>query len=125
MVWACFSWNGQSGLVFIPGTMDSSRYCAVLDTYMQPFMESKHPNRAIFQHDNASCHSSVYTTEWLSDMDVNVLEWPVRTPDQCPIANLWAIYGQFVFKNTRQFEDINYLKEAYTIAWDEIELSTL
>ncbi len=125
MVWACFSWAGKSELVLIEGNVDSSRYCATLGTTLLPFIEHHHPNGAIFQQDNAYCHTSVYTKDWFVDMDVDVLDWPVRSPDQNPIENLWGMLGRAVYSNGRQFESFGDLKEALVFAWDNIDKNVL
>ncbi len=58
-------------------------------------------------------------------MDVNVMDWPSRSPDQNPIENLWAILAKELYKNGRQFDCLDDLKEALILAWDAIELEIL
>ncbi len=94
MVWGCFSYNGKSELAFISGNMDSSCYCATLETTYFPFIDAHHPRGAILQQDNAPCHTSHYTKEFFSDMDVRVLQWTSRSPDINPIENVWGLMAQ-------------------------------
>lgn len=125
MLWACFSRKGKSPLKFVSGNIDSSHYCAILGTSLLPFVEHHHPHGALFQQDNAPCHTSAMTREWFFDMEVAVLNWPSRSPDLNPIENLWGMLAQKVYNNGRQFDCVDDLKEALVMAWDSIELSTL
>ena len=125
MVWAAFSRAGKSELVFIDGTMDSSKYCATLSTTLLPFIEQHHPRGARFQQDNAPCHVSAYSKQYFSDMDIDVIDWPSRSPDLNPIENLWAILARDVYKLGRQFDTVADLKEALFYCWDTITIDTL
>lgn len=125
MIWGCFSWFAKSSLVFCDNNIDSSRYCSMLNTTLLPFIDNYHIDGAVFQQDNASAHTSHYTKEWFTDMDVQVLDWPARSPDQNPIENLWSILAQDVYNKGKQYDNINDLKNAIKEAWDRIELHTL
>ena len=125
MVWGCFSSRGRSELVFVTGNFDSSRYCTLLGTTLLPFLETYHPEGAIYQQENAPAHTSAYTRDYFFDMDINVMEWPSRSPDQNPIENLWAVLSRAIYRNGRQFDTLDDLKEALQLAWDNIEPATL
>ena len=43
----------------------------------------------IFQHDNDPKHTSRLTQKWFVDTKVQLLNWPVYSPDLNPIENLW------------------------------------
>ena len=90
MVWGCFSAAGAPNLATIEGTMDSTGYCTILKKVLLPFAEDKHPNGWRFQQGNASVHRSDYTRRFFSDMDIEVLEWPSRSPNFNSIENLWG-----------------------------------
>ena len=46
------------------------------------------PSDYIFQQDNDSKDTAKSTKKWLSQNDVNVLQWPSLSPDENPIGNL-------------------------------------
>lgn len=39
--------------------------------------------------DNAPCHASQATQNWLDSIGVVKLEWPPQSPDMNPIENIW------------------------------------
>ena len=52
----------------------------------------------------------------LFDMDIPVLKWPSRSPYTKLVENLWEILAQRVYKNGRQYESLEDLKDTLTVA---------
>ncbi len=125
MVWGAFGSAGKLELAVLDGRMDSSRYQAMLNTHLLPFGPAVGGPNWVFQQDNAPCHASKATMEWLRSKNIGLLEWPSRSPDLNPIENLWGILVRRVYVNGRQFENVQSLKEAILKAWDEIPRETL
>ena len=98
--------------------IDSESYCKLLNQYLMPWMEEQPLSvcrTTIYQHDNAPAHSSKYTSEWLKKTGFNnerVMVWPPNSPDLNPIENLSAIIKRRVFRNGRQFTNLNDLWNA-------------
>ena len=82
----CFSWHGIGPLVLVKETLNSEEYVNILSNYFISWVHD-HPNLT-FQQDGASCHTSHYTTWWLSSHEIPVLDWPAQSPDLNPIENL-------------------------------------
>ena len=78
MVWAAFCGTSKSALKFLSGKVDSARYIATLHTHLQPFIDV---TTHTFQQDNAPCHSSRQTKEWLEANNIKVMPWPAYSPD--------------------------------------------
>ena len=44
-------------------------------------MNRLYTNNAIFQHDNAAIHTSKPTKNWFKTKNIEVLDWPRKSPD--------------------------------------------
>ena len=64
----------------------------------------------IFQQDNAPCHRSKSTIDWLFEHEIEVLPWPALSPDLNPIEKLWGILTRKVYAGGRQFSTVDDLK---------------
>jgi hypothetical protein len=72
MIWGCISSEGPGQLYKVEGSMNSTQYCEV-------------------KQDNAPCHTSRVTRNYLQQVGVNVLQWPPNSPDLNPIETAWAL----------------------------------
>lgn len=90
---------------------------------MLPHLREKMPPSSIFQQDNDPKHSSRLARNFLSDNDVNVLDWPSQSPDLNPIENLWELLDREVKRkhpsNKRELEEI------LRSEWEKISINTL
>lgn len=122
MVWGAFSSRGTLPLAFPSTRMDSKEYINVLERNLLPFLKQYEDEDWIFQQDNASIHSSKATKQWLTNKNIQVLDWPACSPDQNPIENLWGKLVKIVYANNRQFQSISSLKMAIQRAWQSLTL---
>ncbi len=92
MVWGCISAYGMERLHVTEGTMNAERYIKVLEQNMLHSRRRLFQGRpCVFQQDNAKPHTAAITTAWLCSRRVQVLNWPVCSPDLSPIENIWHI----------------------------------
>ena len=93
LVWGAISSKGVSQLKLVKGNLNSERYQReiICDIKMQCECLMFPQKNYIFQQDNAPCHNSQSTRNFLSREGVTVLSWPLNSPDLSPIENVWAI----------------------------------
>ncbi|GBM19608.1 hypothetical protein AVEN_107286-1 [Araneus ventricosus] len=91
MVWGAISYDSRSTLVVIPRTLTANLYVSlVIQPVVLPFMKSI--QGGVFQQDNARFHTDVLAQ--LALQSVDMLPWPVRSPDLSPIELVWDIIGR-------------------------------
>ena len=125
MVWGAVGSKGKSNLVIISTRMNSNDYTEVLSLHLLPFGQQIAGENWIYMNDNAPIHCSKYTKSWFADNQVDVISWPALSPVLNPIENVWGMLTRKVYEGGRQFDDINSLKNAILIAWEEIHLIIL
>ena len=90
MTWGCFFAKGMGKISIINGKMKAQKYKQILQENFMSSVESLElPSDYIFQQDNDAKHAAKSTKKWLSENNVNVLQWPSQSPDLYPIGNLW------------------------------------
>jgi transposase len=77
----------------------------------------------VFQQDNASINTAIITRQMFEEHRMNVLPWPANSPDLNPIENLWGKLAREVYKNGRQYDSLNGLKNAIIREWKIVPLS--
>lgn len=108
MVWGCISASGVAALTILPrgATVNSIRYIDILEQNLQLSLAWSQTN--IFMHDNAPCHASNMTREWLVANHIPTLPWPGNSPDLNPIENVWSrMKAQVRKKNPRTVDELS------------------
>lgn len=116
MVWGGICGGKWTTLSTIPGTLNSEGYQQVLRDHFLPF---KGPNESLMQ-DNASVHTSASTKRWLNSSNVDMVEWPSRSPDLNPIENVWGILVRRVYAEGKQYENLRELQNAIEVCWQDM-----
>ena len=78
----------------------------------------------VFQHDNARPHTARHTQNILRIHNVNVLQWPARSPDLSPIEHLWDHLGRQV-RERHDVNNIRDLERALQGEWVRIPLQVI
>lgn len=125
MTWAAFSFYGKTPICMISTRMNSENYTDLLEDVLIEFGEQQPDQNWIFQQDNAAIHKSRHTMRWLNDRNIEILNWPARSPDLNPIENLWGILSRGVYANGKQYHTVQELKMGIREAWATIPASTL
>lgn len=121
MIWGAFDSSGTLPLAFISNRMNAQDYQDMLDEHLTPYWQEDY----LFMQDNASIHRCASTMDFLKTHKIATLKWPACSPDLNPIENLWGIIVREVYRDNRQFSNVQDLKNAILQAWTNIPLLTL
>jgi hypothetical protein len=101
MVLGAVSSLGTLQLAFTTACMDSAEYIQVLENHLLLYLRRFHRIPLVYQQDNAAIHRSNATKAWFNQCRIELLEWPVRSPDCNPMENVWAIPVRRVYANNK------------------------
>ncbi|KAL4470152.1 hypothetical protein ABPG72_009077 [Tetrahymena utriculariae] len=88
-VWGMISYEGGVFLKKIDGKLNSETYIEILSEAFENFDQNE-LNNYMFQQDLASCHTSKKTLNWLSEQNIELLEWMPKGADFSPIEKCWS-----------------------------------
>jgi transposase len=71
-------------------------------------------------HDNARCHTSSATTEYLEEVCIATLDWPALSPDLNPIEHVWDDLKRRVRSRNPAPSSVDELKSALIEEWEGI-----
>lgn len=125
MVWAGFWWTGRTEIFFCDKNFNSAAYQTMLTNVLLPVADQIAVPPVIFQQDNAPVHVSKSTNEFLQSKTIATTHWPARSPDLNPIENLWGILVRAVYRDGRQFQHVQELKDAISKEWRSIKTELL
>ena len=122
MIWGFFSAKGVGKISVIYGKTNVQMYKQILQENLMSSIDSLDlPSGYIFQQDNDSKHTTKSTKKWLSENNVNVLQWPSQSPDFNPIENLGRFLKIQIRKRARA--NINNLKTICQEEWYKIPIN--
>ncbi len=96
MIWGGISVRAKTEITIVKSTIDSLAYQDILNENMIVEMNIHYPDDWYFMQDNASCHTSRSTREWLESKGVRIIEWAANSPDLNPIENIWGMMKKII-----------------------------
>lgn len=117
MLWGAISNTGDKYIRFIEGSINSKKYIKLLEETLLPKIDT---NAVVFQQDNASSHKSKETMAWIHNQNLNLINWPAKSPDLNIIENIWGVMTKRLYGNKSNFANIAELQAAILVEWDNI-----
>jgi transposase len=118
MIWGGFSIRGTTTLYIGHGSINSEKYCQILNENLLPTINVLHPEGWTLMQDNATCHTSLKTKSWLKENEVAIMSWPACSPDLNPIENIWGLMKNKL-ERTENLNTSNWISQIQEI-WDNL-----
>ena len=122
MVWGCITSGGVGYLTEIEGIMDQHLYKEILAGELADTIEYNEldEEKVIFQHDNDPKHTAKSVTQYLSEQEFRVMNWPAQSPDLNPIENCWSYVKQKLYSYPKPASGLIELWERMEEEWEKI-----
>ena len=118
MVWDGIMGRRKTNLIVMQGNLNDQGYInQILQSEAVPFFQRHGP--AILMHDKARPHVARICRHFLNRNNVNILPWPVMSPDMNPIEHIWDYLGRKV-RATGNEHNLRDLESALIQEWNNI-----
>ena len=119
MVWAGISRNFKTDLHIVRGRLNAAAYRDnISQPIVVPFMRNN--GLTLLQQDNARPHTARLTTDFLRQQVVNVMPWPLLSPDLNPIEHICDELGRRVRARPMQPQNLRQLEITLHQEWAQI-----
>lgn len=121
MVWGGICIGARTELHIVEnGSLTAARYVNdILEPIVMPFAPYIGDNFQLMQ-DNARPHTAAIVSEYLREVEIDVLPWPARSPDLNPIEHVWDKLGKQVKQRDPTPTNIGDLKRVLEEEWNRI-----
>ena len=97
MLWLMVLPNGLLSYRVIEGIFKAKSYEALLCDMIVPIIKLNLGSNYYFQEDNCSIHKSKAIKSFMINSDIEVLEWPSKSPDINIVEDIWKMISDTVY----------------------------
>ncbi|GFY06819.1 transposable element Tcb2 transposase [Trichonephila clavipes] len=118
LIWGGIMLGSRTYLhIFDAGSVNGTRYCnEILLPYVRLFRGAM-GLQFLFMDDNAPFHRTVAAKQLLESEDIEIMDWPARSPDLNPIEHVWDFLGRRLAARTLPPVMIRELRLALQDEW--------
>lgn len=121
MVWGAIGYLKKMPLSYISTRMNAIQYQEMVGPHFPAYGYECAGLRWQFQQDNAPIHVARSTLADFERRGISIFpNWPSKSPDMNIIENIWSVLARDVYKEGRQYNNKDELKEAIEAAWQNI-----
>ena len=125
-LWGRISKFHKTRLIVFDRNVNANTYIQnALQPAVVPFMRQHFRSRGQIKQDNAPAHNAMLTTNFLQRNNINVMNWPAKSPDMSPIENLWDELGSRVYQRRPPPANILQLRRAIEAEWNNMPQRTV
>lgn len=121
MVWGGVCSEARTELVIVDRRLTAAMYIEeILQDHVVPFVDFIGREDFLLMQDNARAHTAGIVESYLTDVGVQKLPWPARSPDMNPIEHVWDMLKRRVRALPNPPETLRELKTVLVMVWEEI-----
>ena len=121
MVWGAIHQRGRSEVVVVDIAMNRRWYKRILKNQMLPWATGVFGRNFVYVQDNAQPHTACDTAAFLDQQDVEVMDWPARSPDMNPIEHVWDQMLIWIRNMDEPLSTVAELNNAVRQAWAAVQ----
>ena len=78
-----------------------------------------------FSTGQCAIHVSKTTKNWFLEIVITVMDWPPLSPDLNPMENVWGLLARTIYKDGRQYQNVQALQQAITESLDKLHIDDI